>query len=74
MSKGEYCSGFGKQVGQFITEKSGITVDPLEAYSVWEERESVSSQLFQKDFGWRNASFVERRVRADWESVKKRVD
>jgi len=29
--KGECCSGFGKRVHQFITEKSIVTGDPLEA-------------------------------------------
>jgi len=31
-----------------------------------EERESERSQIFQKDFGRRNAGAEERRVRADW--------
>jgi len=39
-----------------------------------EERESERYQISQKDFGWRNAGSVERRVRADWESVRKRAD
>jgi len=40
--------------------------------ATWEERESERSQIFQKDFGWRNAEAVERRASADWESVRKR--
>jgi len=36
-----------------------------------EEMESERSQISQKDFGWRNAGAEERRVRADWESVRK---
>jgi len=38
-----------------------------------EERESEKSQISQKDFGWRNAGAVERRARADWESIKQRA-
>jgi len=38
-----------------------------------EERESKRSQTSQKDFGWRNAGAVEK-VRADWESERKRAD
>jgi len=34
--------------------------------AIWEEWESERSQIFQKDFGWRNAGAVERRARADW--------
>jgi len=30
------------------------------------------SRISQKDFGWRNAGAVERRVRADWEWVRKK--
>jgi len=29
--------------------------------------------MSQKDFDWRNAGALERRVKADWESVKKRT-
>jgi len=39
----------------------------------WEERE-LRSQISQKDFGWRNAGAMARRVRADWKSVRKRAD
>jgi len=39
-----------------------------------EERESERSQISQKDFGWRNAGPEERRVRADWKSIRKRAD
>jgi len=39
-----------------------------------EKRASERSQISQKDFGWRNAGAVERRVKAEWESVRKRVD
>jgi len=38
------------------------------------ERESERSQIYQKDFGWRNAGAEEKRARADWESVRKRAD
>jgi len=31
MGKGECCSGFGKRTRQFITGKSSVTRDPLEA-------------------------------------------
>jgi len=31
-------------------------------------------QIFQKDFGWRNAGAVGRRASADWESVRKKAD
>jgi len=31
VGKGESCSGFGWQVFQFISDKSGMTGDPLEA-------------------------------------------
>jgi len=31
MGKGECCSGFGKRVCQFISVKSSVTGDPLEA-------------------------------------------
>jgi len=34
------------------------------------ERESERFQISQKDFGWRNAGAVERRARADLESVR----
>jgi len=37
-------------------------------------REERESEISQKDFGWRYAGAVERRVRADWESVRKRAD
>jgi len=30
--------------------------------------------ITQKDFSWRNAGDVERRVRVDWELVRKRAD
>jgi len=39
-----------------------------------EERELERSQISQKDFGWRNPGAVDRRVRADWELVRKRAD
>jgi len=39
-----------------------------------EERESERSVISQKHFGWRNAGAEERRVRADWESVRKKAD
>jgi len=74
MGNEESCSGFGKRVGPFISGKSSMTGDPLEAYSSREERESERSQISQKDFGWENAGAEERRVRAEWESVKKRAD
>jgi len=31
MGKGEYCSDFGEGVCQFITGKSSVTEDPMEA-------------------------------------------
>jgi len=37
-------------------------------------REDMESERSQKDFGRRNAGAEERRVRADWESVRKRTD
>jgi len=40
--------------------------------AIRKEREAERSQISQKDFGWRNAGAVKRRVMADWESVKKR--
>jgi len=39
-----------------------------------EERESERSEISQKVTFWRNAGAVERRARADWESVRKRAD
>jgi len=40
--------------------------------ATWDERESERSRISQKDLGWRNAGALERRARADWESVRKR--
>jgi len=48
--------------------------DPLMLKATREERESERFQISQKDFGWKNVEAVERRVRSDWESVKKRAD
>jgi len=63
MNKGDCCSGFGERVCPFISGKSSMTGDPLEALrATREERESEKSQ---KDLCWRNAGAVERRVRAD---------
>jgi len=39
-----------------------------------EERESEKSQISQNDFGLRNAGAMERRAKADWDSVRKRTD
>jgi len=61
MGNGECCSDFGERVCQFIFGKSNMIGDPLEALSytggegVWK---------IPKDFCWRNAGAVERRVRA----------
>jgi len=35
-------------------------------------RESERSQISWKDFGWKNAGAVERRVRTDWELVRQK--
>jgi len=51
---------------------TGSTLDNYRATR--EERESEKSQISQKDFGWRNAGAEEKRVRANWESVRKRAD
>jgi len=74
MSKGECCSSFGKCIRHFITGKSSVTGTHWKLRATWKEREPERFQISQKDFDWRNAGFVERRVRADWESVKKRAD
>jgi len=43
-----------------------MTWYPLEAESyTGEGNQSERSQISQKDFGWRNAGAVERRIRAD---------
>jgi len=39
-----------------------------------EREESERSQISQKDFGWRNARAEERRVRTNWDSIRKRAD
>jgi len=74
MGEGEYCSGFGKRVSQFITGKISVTGDPLEPWATREEKESERSQISQKDFGWRNAGAVKRKTRGDWESAEKPAD
>jgi len=75
MGNGECCSGFGKQVCPFISRKSSMTGGPTGRLRVtWEERESKRSQISQKDFGWRNTMSEERRVRGNWEFVRKRAD
>jgi len=50
-----------------------MTGDPLKLRAT-RERESERSQTSQKDFAWRNAGAEKRRVRADWESDRKRTD
>jgi len=53
--------------------KPSVTENPLKLRDTREERESEWSQISLKDFGWRNAGGVEKRARADWGSVRKRV-
>jgi len=54
MSKGECCSSFGERICSFISKKTSMTRDPLEAWSY--KRESERTQIFLKDFGWRNTT------------------
>jgi len=63
MSNGECCSGFGDRVCPFISEKFSMIGNPLKVRAIREKRESERSQISQKDFGWRNAGAVERRVK-----------
>jgi len=74
MGKVECCSSFSERVRQFIAGKSSVTGNQLELRATREERESERFQISQKYFGWRNAGAVERKARADWESVRKRAD
>jgi len=54
MGKGGYCSGFGKCVCPFISGKSSMTGNPLEASSYTGGEGVGKIQISQKDFGWRN--------------------
>jgi len=66
IGEGKCCSDFGKRVCQFNTRESSMTGDPLKAWAAREEKESERTQISQKNFGWRNAKSVKRRIRADW--------
>jgi len=70
MGNGKCCSRFSKRVCPFIYDRGSNGILELHGKK-WE---SERSQMFHNDFGWRNAGAEERRVRADWESVRKRAD
>jgi len=52
MNKGECCSGFGERVCPFISGKSSMTGDPLEAKSYTGGEGAGKIQVSQKSFGW----------------------
>jgi len=61
LGEGECCYDFGERVCQFVTGKSKVTEDPLEASRKAEgEVSNIPERLWLK-----NAGAVERRARAD---------
>jgi len=69
LGEGECCSGFGERVCQLVTEKSRVPG------THWKLRTGVEEvPNIPEGFWLKKAGAVERRARADWESVWKRAN
>jgi len=74
MSKGEFAPIFASESVSLLPKSPAWPEIHRKLRATREERESERSQISQKDFFWRDTETVERRARAEWESVRKRVD
>jgi len=63
MGKGECCSGFGERVCQFISGKSSMTGDPLEAYNSTGGEGVGKIPNIPEELWLRNAGGVERKFK-----------
>jgi len=66
--------GFGRRVYQFVTGKSSVTGNLIEAYSYTGRKEVGEVPKISERLLLKKVKAVERWAKADWESVRKRAD